>query len=368
MKDNKQSKLSCHHQVPLLLIPSEDDHTWSTYDVMDNKFLELKQIIPYDKRFCGSSEGWLVTVNKDWTITLYRPYFFVKEGNSTIDTSIHLPCLFPPEVHNFDGEDDGIDDVDQLDDLMDDREEIYDYHVHKAIITADPLESRNECIVMVIFGQFCELAFIRLAKDKTWTRIDRRDYIHADDILHYDNHLHALSFRGDLVSIGITDSCISTLKVLPEFPTDNEAKTIKRYVINSYGGELLQVVRYFYFEESNGEIIGPRKTEKFKIFSLDFDKRKWNEINNLGDVALFLGDNSSISVLASDFVGCQPSCIYFTHDMDFVEGPIIFSIFDLGMYDVKSRSFKLHYSINSDAFGKMARRPPIWVVPKLNAY
>lgn len=42
----------------------------------------------------------------------------------------------------------------------------------------------------------------------------------------------------------------------------------------------------------------------------------WIEMKNLDDNALFLGDNSSISILASNFPGCQRNSIYFSHDKD----------------------------------------------------
>ena len=105
----------------------------------------------------------------------------------------------------------------------------------------------------------------------------------------------------------------------------------------------------------------------FRIFRLDFDATKWIEIESLSGDSLFLGDNSSISVLASNFTGCQPNSISFTHDLDntYVLGqnPIIC---DVGIYNVESKNFNFHYTIDSDVLMKMNRRPPIWVVPTLS--
>lgn len=107
----------------------------------------------------------------------------------------------------------------------------------------------------------------------------------------------------------------------------------------------------------------------FRVFRLDFEgvKGKWVEIKSLGEASLFLGDNSSISVLASNFAGCQPNCIYFTHDEDGLLDTLfnIVSVCDLGIYEVESKSFKFHYTMDLAAL-KMARRPPIWVVPTPN--
>ncbi|XP_058217554.1 F-box protein At2g26160 [Rhododendron vialii] len=43
--------------------------------------------------------------------------------------------------------------------------------------------------------------------------------------------------------------------------------------------------------------------------------KEWVEINSLGDDALFLGDNYSLSVTASNFPGCQANCVYYTDDV-----------------------------------------------------
>ncbi|KAK8662274.1 hypothetical protein V6N13_091859 [Hibiscus sabdariffa] len=37
-------------------------------------------------------------------------------------------------------------------------------------------------------------------------------------------------------------------------------------------------------------------------------------MKRLGDSGFFTGDHISLSRLASDVLGCQPSCIYFTDD------------------------------------------------------
>ena len=41
---------------------------------------------------------------------------------------------------------------------------------------------------------------------------------------------------------------------------------------------------------------------------------KWVKVHSLGDQALFVGDNSSVSLSASSFNGCKANCIYFTDD------------------------------------------------------
>ena len=87
-------------------------------------------------------------------------------------------------------------------------------------------------------------------------------------------------------------------------------------------------------------------------------------MNSLGDISLFLGDNSSISIIWSKFSGCQSNCIYFTHDFDTVEyGTNALS--DLGVYYVESGKIELHYRIDESLIANMSDQPPIWVVPTI---
>ncbi|PON48612.1 heme peroxidase [Trema orientale] len=245
--------------------------------------------------------------------------------------SICLPRLFPPDeyelepqlppqLENPEIEDDPVEPDEDFG--SDDNHEPYDppehcdHHVQKVVITADPLENANECTIVVIFGERCQ-----------------------------DQIFYALSYLGELMSFGVTKSGDSTVEFItpenPSFECDSYTTitSSKRYLVEAYG-ELLLAERHFLW--------------------LDFDEEEgeWVEIESLGDVALFLGDNSSIPVLASNFTGCQPNCTYFTHDEDDM----------FGMYEVESQSFKLHYSMEPAALLKMASRPPIWVILTVNQF
>ena len=83
----------------MLIVPNKSDHIWDIYiyDPFSNNFIKSKLVIPYSKRFGGSSEGWLVTVNDDFTVTLYKPYSTVQEN-----ATIHLPRLFSPDIEDYD--------------------------------------------------------------------------------------------------------------------------------------------------------------------------------------------------------------------------------------------------------------------------
>ena len=63
----------------------------------------------------------------------------------------------------------------------------------------------------------------------------------------------------------------------------------------------------------------------------------WVKRDDLGEsTGIFVGNNNSISVSASDFPRCQPSSIYF------LENNFIFH-FDMGVYNSKHQSISLDY-------------------------
>lgn len=154
---------------------------------MHDKFLDqLRLSIPYSKRLAGSSKGWLVIVAGNYSVRLYKPYYIDIEGDSIMEDGstdanikIELPRLFLP--------------VNILDLIT-----IYDYHVVKALITADPLANPNDCIIAVIFGEFWEIAFLRYARDTTWTKVKVNTILdnRFHDITYYNNQIYAVNQLG----------------------------------------------------------------------------------------------------------------------------------------------------------------------------
>ncbi|PON95212.1 hypothetical protein TorRG33x02_091040 [Trema orientale] len=343
-----------HRQVPVLLFPSEQEHTWSIYNIFDDEFSNLKLSLLYDKRFSGASEGWLLVSNKDYTVTLYRPSFISEGGISDANASINLPCLFPPE-DAFDINDsppEGFD-LEEFQDIV----EGYS-HVIKALITGDPLINPNDSTIIVSYGEKHELACIRYGKDTTWRKIEG-EHRGIQDMVYYMNQFYAVDFVGSLVSF---DPCYGTIKLIAPPIEEVYHATIWRYLVESCG-ELLLVKRYISLLEG----VRPRVTRKFRVFKFDFSSARWIEVKSLGDVALFVGDNSGISVLASNFNGCQANCIYFTHDFCGLRTETDRSC-DIGVYSLESKSSKLFYDIDSSVSHRIYKRPPIWIVPLPRAY
>lgn len=83
---------------------------------------------------------------------------------------------------------------------------------------------------------------------------------------------------------------------------------VSAYLVESTKGDLLCVRRFFEGETSSKFMVCKLVLEDDNGFVVGEV-----EVQSIGDDALFLGDNSpSVSVLASNYPGCQPNCIYFT--------------------------------------------------------
>ncbi|XP_061999352.1 probable F-box protein At1g44080 [Rosa rugosa] len=330
-KDNQK----VHHQFPMLLISTEKEGTWNVYSVMDNKVLDLQIRLP-NKRFCGSSKGWLVTVEENFAVTLLNPFSRVIGMEEKENSIIHLPPLEGPKQG---------------------REQWVkkcDYYVYKAMISADPVVNAEDCVVVVIYEEQCRLSFIRLNKDKAWTYVHRPRPV--QDVLHFGNRYYAVNYWSNLYSFDITTQSNSDVDCfVSSIPLQNVYT--KRYLVDSNEKELMMVQRHMAYEGSK------LVTKKFKTFKFKLDDIfDWIEQETLGDVALFVGDNSTVSVVASSFSGCQPNCIYFNDDNNCMKGCFEG---DFGVYNVGTKSISRLYTVDAMSLLEKTKLHPIWIVPTL---
>ncbi|PON36063.1 hypothetical protein TorRG33x02_350120 [Trema orientale] len=162
-----------------------------------------------------------------------------------------------------------------------------EYLYEVAIFTPhDAMANSNDLTCVAIFGGYQQLAYIRPYKDMTWTFVIGMEWILFSEVVYQNNQFYALTYKGALACFSVTNPNLKL--VAKEIPVDNKDNCCyyKNYLVE-YGGELLQIRRYIVRPKC---ILDP-KTTMFKVFKWYFDG--WLEMESLGDVALFLGDNSS---------------------------------------------------------------------------
>ncbi|CAN6705687.1 unnamed protein product [Malus baccata var. baccata] len=288
---------SCHNP-PLLLIQTPKKPEWNLYNPIEDKVFGLQLKFP-NKRLRGSSKGWLIAVNLDFVVTLINPFLRVKGRQKRADSVIDLPPLACP------------------DNMSSRRKTTF---VNKATLSADPILEADKCIVMVMHERERtgnNLAFFRLTKDTSWTYVVDETLRSLQDVVHVGSKFYVVKEMGTLCSFDITsDQSISDKQLVAADTLECFQKYVKTYIVVLDDNELLMVQRVVEFDDGGCWT------------------KEWIETETLGDVALFLGDNFSISVKASNFPGCLPNCIYYPkHRLDD----------DYGVYDVESRSYSQTY-------------------------
>lgn len=342
-KDNQSrhaKKMLSHQEPPMLLFFNDKEDAWSLYNVLDNKVLDVQLRMP-NKRFCGSSKGWLVVVEENFTVTLINPFPGREEREKFV---IRLPQLNPPEQNREVREEYWVEDC--------------DYYVSKATITADPILNANDCIVVVIYADKCYMSFIRPGKDTTWTYMDTA--CHAIDVFQREGgKFYALKLYGSLVTFNITSESYSDVKNFAcDVPIVNTI--IRNYLVDSNEKDLLMVERHCDWEDPDN--LHKRFALEFKVFRFNFDKCEWIEKKTLGDdVALFIGENLAVSVVASNFPGCKQNCIYYNHDLDYMSHHDL--LYDFGVYDMADKSISKPYSEHLMTLLGMINQRPIWFTP-----
>ncbi|KAK9945387.1 hypothetical protein M0R45_010907 [Rubus argutus] len=332
--------------APMLLICAIKKHTWNLYSILDDKVFDLQLSVP-NKRYCGSSFGWLIAVEKNFAVTLINPFLRVKGWRKKENSIIRLPPMWPRPNKN---------------DHRRRWSRQCDHYVFKATMSADPILNAEDCIMVVIYRELCQIAFIRLSKDTTWTYIDTgvdKQGNLIQEVAHVEDKFYAVDHWNRLLSFGVTAQSNSDMELVARI-TVRQVMADKKYLVYSNGKELLMVIRYLAYDD------GKRSTVGFLVYELNFDKCDWVARNNLGDdVALFVGDNSTVSVSASKS-GCFPNCIYFIHDSD-CNGYDIDrrNNLDFGIYNVETKSITKPYAPHVGSLVEMTKVPPVWVVPTL---
>ncbi|CAN6553605.1 unnamed protein product [Malus baccata var. baccata] len=356
---HKQHRLvkSRHNQLPMLMVPTKDSSNKrrSLYSVTRGKTYGFELHVPYSKRCCGSSHGWLACVDDNLVVTLLNPF---------TGRTISLPPV-PVSASRA-------------------RAAFRcDYYINKVVLSANPSLFPNDYEAVVIYdGYGKRIAHIK-SGDEAWTCVDQ--VIGFDDVIYYKGQFLAVSLDGSVFSINVSSD--QTAKphvsvVVPMSPgTDN-----KTCLAESSQGDLLLVrkfrrlnyckrfmkslsFKFFKFEKLEFEQVNgyDRFTETlsfkvFKLFSSYEDRPQWVEVESIGNDALFLGTNQSMCVSASDFQACRPNSIYFTDDCVDVachkpKGP-----HDMGVFDIENKSMGRHYCLDRS---QKHMPPAIWILPTM---
>ncbi|KAL7003259.1 hypothetical protein U1Q18_004418 [Sarracenia purpurea var. burkii] len=327
------------NKLPMLMIETKESHgeKWVLFSVAEGKTYELKLPFPYHCRFLGSSLGWLFTIEKTtMAITLLNPF----SGQL-----LHLPVFKDP--------------FDEFQYWVED--DTQDYFVCNGIISSDPFSNPNDYEVVVIYGGMRRLAFLK-SSDGSWKFINTEpDYVFSN-VIYYKSLVLAVNTCSDLVQIDMARGDHKALTARSTTPASFA------YLVESNNGNLLLVQRFWKSVDEEDEKNLHIKTHEFKVFTLlrpaGQKRPAWVQIKDLGDQALFVGDNYSVCVSTSKFPQYERNCIYYTDQNHAWLPPYAFQGLDddSGIFNFENGSFRSHYL--PDSF-KNQTLPPIWFVPNM---
>ncbi|KAJ8629746.1 hypothetical protein MRB53_023069 [Persea americana] len=186
-----------------------------------------------------------------------------------------------------------------------------------------------------------------------------------EDVIYHKGQFNALGHLGSVLLLHIKEG----------FPPSARAKKLTVYLVEPLVPYLLSgylvpdiltdsifvITRDSKFiNEEDKEELSPHITLRFDIFRVSLeDKRlkRFTKVESLGDRALFLGYNSSMIVMASQFPGCKGNHIYFADNM--VE-KYYFSGYgcrDIGVFSLEGGTVE---ELFTDRFHPIWS-PPLWI-------
>ncbi|XP_010477535.1 PREDICTED: putative F-box protein At5g60060 [Camelina sativa] len=175
----------------------------------------------------------------------------------------------------------------------------------KVVILSSGEEGSATAIMAIHSGG--KLGFLKSGNEERWRILDNSWNVIYEDImmLHRENCCIVVDDKGKTVIYDV-DFKVSDLGHLAEGLVGGGGH--KKHLVEPPGGEVLLVDKYVKRVWSISE--QSKSAVEFRVYKLNREEKRWEEVRELGDVALFIGDDCSYSVQipARDFAG---GCIFY---------------------------------------------------------
>ncbi|PIA50501.1 hypothetical protein AQUCO_01300912v1 [Aquilegia coerulea] len=250
------------------------------YNLSQKKFNYIPIRVPLRASCRGSTEGWLVYEDGS-QLHLVNPFL------SPSKNKIHLPVLTAFDVE------------DSVESTV--YKNIYFY---KTVLSANPTLYPNYMVMTIDAGRL-KLAFYK-SGDSAWTHSAWTDLVgnenvgpmtYIEDIIYSRDCFYVLDCHGAVWAYDVSSHSPRVVKIAP--PITEQWNIRKKYIVES-SGDLLLVCRSTVQQWKPEDNKCSYKTVKIKVYKLDQVACKWTETNKLCGQTLFIGDNTSLSLLASD--------------------------------------------------------------------
>ncbi|KAJ8628737.1 hypothetical protein MRB53_022060 [Persea americana] len=335
-------KGSIHHELPwLMMLPNNKEEDADARDFFSLSKKKMHTILLPEmrgKRCCGSFQnGWLMTVDEKLNICLFHPWSKKKFDLPHQSTFKNQPF----EVEDYS------------------MEEIRDRDIRKAALSDDGK------VVVVIYG-VGSLAFCRIG-DEVYTEIESGIGADAEDVIYHKGQFYTLSVVYDIYILHIEEGNNPHGEKLTEKLEFNPlASMVFGYLVpDVLTDSMFVIIRDINLIQHTSELdTCLAQTCHFRIYGVTLEEgaqarmlKKFEEVESLGDRTLFLGHNSSIVVMASQFPGFKGNRIYFADDYmeHYCANP--YGCRDLGVYSLEEGTVE---ELFIDRFHPI-QSPPLWI-------
>ncbi|EOX97545.1 F-box family protein [Theobroma cacao] len=171
----------------------------------------------------------------------------------------------------------------------------------------------DDFMIVALFGFFVQyLAFLRPG-EKEWTL---SEIVHgAEDIISFNGKFYAIERGGRTI---VVDQSLNA-----SFLEHVGSPTSRKFLVQSCNN--LLAVEMFFLRSSNSDSdfgnpvncgsSGGDEEIGFRIFRMDEEEQRWDEMGSLGDQILILGMRQTISVSASEFSWGKGNLIFYSTDL-----------------------------------------------------
>ncbi|KAA8517262.1 hypothetical protein F0562_017555 [Nyssa sinensis] len=327
----------------LMLSENRNETTRCFFSFFKNKRLVSSLPEARGRRCWGSACGWLITIGVDLEIHLLNPITQICIDLPSQSTFCNQPFLAGNAVTHSTYRTSFIN-----------KAFVFKYSSHLNNIG-------DGFMVMAIHGKDNSLAFARPGYD-SWVTVETSSPFVFRDVVLFEGQIFAICDAGTLVAVEI-DGSGPPRAIQFAAPPTGHCPWNQIYLVESLGDLLLL------FRCATRSVYDfSMETISFEVYKFDFSTKEWMKLNELGYRALFVGDNCSMSLSASEVFNCKSNnSIYFTDDN--VEWwPTCeeeqHGRFDMGVYNMADGSIESLLDLGDDS--PLHYSCPIWVMPAIS--
>lgn len=238
--------------------------------------------------------------------------------------------------------------------------EMRDCFIKKVILSGSP-KSKPDFVALAVLNQTGDVAYCR-GNDESWKFIHEANS-HCEDVICYKGLFYAVDKSGIVAVIDVSEDEPRMTYIDMPGPVTGDMM----YLAKPNDDELFLIVRNLDLEVdvAHHGLDVAYKTFQFCVFALVRGEQgpSWKQVQSLGDHVMFLGENSSFVLSASDYPGFKGNRIYFTDDYSEINYDGVLGEHDMGVYNMEDGTIEVLPCYPRTPYSRLRWPPPIWITP-----